>query len=192
MNAGTSVPPRDPALSRRDVLLWGAVSLAGACLPAPLLAATRPRPAKVRSLSFFNLHTEEALDTVYWELGRYRPEALRSINQILRDHRTDEVKPIDRNLLDLLFTLRTNLGCTGPFQVISGYRSPQTNRMLRRRGRGVARHSLHLEGKAVDVRLEECPLWRLRWAALNEGRGGVGYYPRPQFVHLDTGPVRFW
>ena len=184
--------PRGGSLSRRGFLLWGAGAVIGASLPRPVLAAARRKPPRDRSLSFYNLHTEETLETVYWDQGRYQQDALRDIDWILRDHRTGQVKPIDRELLDLLFSLRERLGCTGPFQVISGYRSPETNRMLRSRSRGVAHASLHLEGKAVDVRLEGCSLWRLRRAALNQAGGGVGYYPGPQFVHLDTGRVRFW
>jgi uncharacterized protein YcbK (DUF882 family) len=114
------------------------------------------------------------------------------INHILRDHRTGEIKPIDPDLLDLLHALRTRLGTQRPFHVISGYRSPCTNEQLRSRSRGVARKSMHLFGKAVDIRIPGHDLADLRQAALAEQAGGVGYYPRPGFVHVDVGRVRFW
>jgi uncharacterized protein YcbK (DUF882 family) len=143
-------------------------------------------------LSFYNTHTEETLDVAYCIRDRYCPDALQSINRILRDHRTGEVAPIDPALLDLIHALSRKIGAGSPFHVISGYRSPATNDMLRDRSRNVAKYSLHMEGKAVDIRLPDIPLVSLRQAALDLKRGGVGFYPGPDFVHVDVGRVRFW
>jgi uncharacterized protein YcbK (DUF882 family) len=144
-----------------------------------------------RSLAFRHTHTDERLDVVFFAHGRYLPDRLARIDRLLRDFRTDEIRPIDPNLVDVLFALRVACG-GGTFEIISGYRSPRTNGMLRRTTSGVAVRSLHLEGRAVDVRLAGFDTARLRDAAIALGRGGVGYYPDSDFVHLDTGRVRIW
>ena len=172
--------------SRRR-FLRGAVGLAGLLLlPRTSRASLRPR-----ALAFSQLHTGEKLEVVYAERGRYVPEALEHLDRLLRDHRTGEVHPIDPALFDLLYDLREDTG-GGVFEVISGFRSPATNEMLRARSGGIAQQSLHLQGKAIDVRLRGVESRLLRRAALRLRRGGVGYYPGPDFVHLDTGRVRFW
>lgn len=128
----------------------------------------------------------------YATLTGYVPSALSRVDRFLRDFRTGEIHEIDPALLDLLNDLAALTGAAEPYHVISGYRSPTTNAMLRRRSGGVARRSLHMDGKAVDVRLPGVPLRTLRDAAVSLGRGGVGYYPGPDFVHVDTGAVRIW
>jgi len=145
-----------------------------------------------RSLKFYNLHTGESLSTTYWQDGRYLPGELDRVNYILRDFRANEIKPINPALLDLLVRIQHRLGTAEPFQVISGYRSPLTNAMLHANGEGVAVHSLHIEGKAIDITVPGRSLAELRAAALAQQAGGVGYYPRTGFVHVDTGRVRFW
>jgi uncharacterized protein YcbK (DUF882 family) len=145
-----------------------------------------------RSLKFYALHTGESLTTTYWENGRYIPDELARVNYVLRDFRANEVKPIDPALLDLLTRINHRLGTNEPFQVISGYRSPVTNAMLHANSEGVAVHSLHLEGKAIDICVPGRSLAQLRGAALAQQSGGVGYYPKSNFVHVDTGRVRFW
>lgn len=155
-------------------------------------SARRLREPPDRLLSFKHLHTGETLDVVYWSEGRYQPGALADVDVILRDFRTDEIIAIDRDLLDLLHAVRRRLGTEQPFHVVSGYRSPETNAMLAAAGRGVAPNSLHMYGMAIDVRLPGIRLAQLRRAAWNLQRGGVGYYSRSNFVHLDTGRVRFW
>ena len=146
-----------------------------------------------RTLSFSHLHTGERLgDIEYFSAGSYLPDALGEINHLLRDFRTGDVGSMDPALLDLLHELRQLTGSTQPFQIISGYRSPATNEALRARSGGVARHSLHMEGQAIDIRLGDVPLPQLRAAALSLARGGVGYYPASNFVHVDTGRVRSW
>ena len=177
---------------RRDLLkLIGGVAATGVLgFSQGVLATTRP--AEIRRVRFDNLHTGETLDAAYWEKGAYLPDALRAINIALRDFRTGDVHPISPKLLDLLTTLQGTLGTMQPFQVISGYRSPNTNAMLASESTGVARGSLHMQGMAIDIRLADVSLVNLRQAALSLGLGGVGYYPRSDFVHVDVGRVRHW
>ena len=144
-----------------------------------------------RSITLKNLHTDETLDAVYWENGQYIPDALQAVNHVLRDFRTGDVHPIEPGLLDLITDLRARVGSKAQFQVISGYRSPQTNAMLRELSAEVAQHSLHMDGKAIDIVLEDVDLDGLHRAALDMSRGGVGYYPG-RFLHVDVGPVRRW
>lgn len=148
--------------------------------------------AGVRVLRFHNTHTGECRDLSYWSGGKYLTSGLTAANYILRDHRTEDVHPIDPELLDMLHELAVRLKVTPDYDVISGFRSEQTNALLRREGHAVARRSYHLQGKAVDVRLAGVSLARLRKTALGLSRGGVGFYPDSRFVHLDTGPVRSW
>ncbi|HEX4095573.1 MAG TPA: DUF882 domain-containing protein [Caulobacteraceae bacterium] len=144
-----------------------------------------------RSITLKNLHTDETLDAVYWENGQYVPDALQAVNHVLRDFRTGDVHAIEPRLIDLITDLRTKVGSKAPFQVISGYRSPQTNAMLRELSAEVAQHSLHMDGMAIDIVLEDVDLGGLHRAALDLARGGVGYYPG-RFLHVDVGPVRRW
>ena len=171
-------------LSRRSFLKFGALA---AVAGPQLLKAAAPE----RALSFYNLHTAEKLKVVYWADGAYVPESLVAINRLLRDHRTNSVHEIDRRLLDLLSQVRAKLETSQPFQIISGYRSPKTNAMLHERSKGVATHSLHMDGMAADVRIEDRTIEALRDVARSLKSGGVGYYPS-QFVHIDVGRVRFW
>lgn len=156
------------------------------------MRAATPRASTERRLSFENLHTGERLDCLYRTKQAYDPEGLRDVARVLRDHRTDSQRPIDPQLLDLLYVLRIALGTSSPFQVISGYRSPATNLMLASASSGVARESLHTRGMAIDIRIPGVALERLRDAAKSLGGGGVGYYPRSNFVHVDVGRVRYW
>ncbi|HEY9219252.1 MAG TPA: DUF882 domain-containing protein [Phenylobacterium sp.] len=171
-------------LRRRSLLLGGLA--AGLPLPAFANAPTG------RELALVNLHTGESLKAAYWEAGAYVPDALTAIAKVLRDHRTGQVHPIDPQLLDLLTVLSGRLETKKSFQVISGYRSPQTNAKLHAKSAGVATRSLHMDGKAMDVRVEGVELTRLRDAALGLKLGGVGYYRESNFVHVDTGRVRRW
>ncbi len=143
-------------------------------------------------LSFYNLHTKEYLQTVYWKNGEYVSEALAQINHIMRDHYCGAVKPIDKKLLDLFFAIRQRLNCSKPFHIISGYRTARTNAFLRKHKKAVAKNSLHLYGKAADIRLPDYGLKVLRRAAYELKAGGVGYYPRSNFIHVDVGRVRYW
>lgn len=145
-----------------------------------------------RNLRFYHTHTREKLDIVYFEDAAYRPDALDEINHFLRDFRSREVHPIDPGLLDALYAIRVRTRSDGQFQIISGYRSPDTNAMLRRSTDGVAEKSLHMTGRAIDVRLTDVTLNQLRQAGLDLKLGGVGYYPDSNFIHIDTGRFRSW
>lgn len=167
-------------------------SLAAATLPAALLPA-RARAAAPRSLAMVHTHTGEHIDIVYATGERYETPALGRLDHFLRDHYSGEVGHIDPALHDLLHAVRRTLGTERAFHVISGYRCPATNERLRTtRSGGVAKRSLHMDGRAIDVRLPGVPLAELRDAALSLKAGGVGYYASSQFVHLDTGRVRRW
>lgn len=164
-------------------------------LAAPLAAlAGHARAAQsARELAFHNLHTGERLRVVYWEAGRYLVDAQAAISHVLRDHRADQSHAMDPRLLDLLHELQQRVGNRRAFEVISGYRAPATNEMLRLHGGGgVSRLSQHLFGKAIDVRLPGTKLPRLHAAACALKGGGVGLYGGPDFIHLDTGRVRYW
>jgi uncharacterized protein YcbK (DUF882 family) len=147
-----------------------------------------------RRLSFFNTHTSESVDVVYWSRGKYVEPALKAIDTVLRDHRTGEIASMDKDLLDLLFALRSALEARQPFHVISGFRSKQSNEYLRGLSArsGVAKDSQHTKAKAVDVRVPGHDLARVRDAALDLRLGGVGFYPVSGFVHLDVARVRSW
>ena len=143
-------------------------------------------------LSFYHIHTAEKLTITYREKGVVVPDALVEINHYLRDFRTDQTHVIDVALLDKLHELYTTFDARGNFEVISGYRSPHTNEVLRHATTGVAEHSLHIEGRAIDVRLTSAKTTALRDAALAMKSGGVGYYADSNFVHIDTGKTRSW
>jgi uncharacterized protein YcbK (DUF882 family) len=148
--------------------------------------------ADARRLSFYSLHTQEWLSAVYWQGGRLLPDALAEIDWHLRDFRTGDVHPIDPGLLDLLHRLSGALGYDRPIHVISGYRCAKTNAMLAARSGAVAKNSYHVRGMAIDLRLPGRSLRDVQRAALDLAGGGVGFYPRSDFVHVDTGPVRRW
>ena len=164
---------------------------AGAALLLPFSSAWAGGPQR-RSLSFVHTHTGEQLSSVYFDAGQYRPSELQRINYLLRDFRTGDLHPIDTGVLDILADLRVLADRDEPYEVISGYRSPLTNAALRRHSSAVAEHSLHLQGRAIDVRLPGFPTTRLRELALGMGRGGVGFYAQSDFVHLDNGRLRYW
>jgi uncharacterized protein YcbK (DUF882 family) len=145
-----------------------------------------------KRLALVNLHTAERLELEYWRGTDYVPESLAAINVLLRDFRNGEQHIIDPSLMDYLYDVAGHLGVDPVFSVISGYRSPQTNERLRERSNGVARHSLHLEGRAIDVRLAGVDCAELADRARCMTRGGVGYYRKSDFVHLDTGTYRTW
>jgi uncharacterized protein YcbK (DUF882 family) len=175
-------------LSRRDFVASLAAGVPALAVPQWAFANS----AQSRELSFNHLHTGERLAVEYFSGGTYVPDALHAIDQLLRDFRTGDVHAINPGLLDLLHGLRGSTGSARSFEVISGYRSPTTNQLLRSRSEGVAAGSLHMQGQAIDIRLADVPLAKLRAAALAIRRGGVGYYPASNFVHVDTGRLRTW
>lgn len=182
-----------PLPGRNNGTARGRPHLLVALAAAGLLLAAEPSVSiDERRLVFYHTHTAERLEVVYARGGEYLDGGLQDVQRFLSDFRTGEQKTIDPELLDLLYDVREQLGGRGTFEVISAYRSPQTNEMLRRRSSGVAKKSQHMEGRAIDVRLRGVPLVELRDAAIAMQRGGVGYYAASDFVHLDTGRVRRW
>jgi uncharacterized protein YcbK (DUF882 family) len=163
------------------------VSIAILFLPAkPIMAVDE------RQLSFYHTHTQKELQVTYQRNGEFLDSALLEINNFLFDFRTGDATTIDPDLMDLIYEIRASLGSSGTFEVISAYRSPKTNEMLRGRSSGVAKNSQHMLGTAIDVRLRNVELTKLRDAALAMQGGGVGYYEKSNFVHIDTGRVRRW
>ena len=172
-----------------NAAIFGGVG-AGIILPAN---ATQAEPRAVaRQLAFVNTHTGDTFSDAYWENGAYVPDAMAAINNVMRDHRSGEVHAIDPRLLDQLHNLNALVEASAPFQIISGYRSPATNAALHEGSSGVATRSLHMDGRAIDIRIRGVDLPRLRDAALGMSAGGVGYYEASDFIHIDTGRVRRW
>ncbi len=180
----------DTGLSRRNFVKKTGGLAVGLAFGTPLWAEAAL--LKPRSLSFYNIHTDQRLDLEYAYGRVYDAEALNRIDYFLRDFRTDEVHVIDCRLLDLLWSIQQTLCRKGWFEVISGYRSPVTNKLLRSHTTGVAKKSLHMKGRAIDVRLPGVATRSLQQCAVHFKRGGVGYYPKSDFVHLDTGRFRTW
>lgn len=190
---GEARPAAAVRLSRRDLLRAGLGLAAATAALTPEESEAAALRAPPRLLTMMNLHTGERIQAEYWAKGRYLRDGMREINRLLRDHRTGAVHPMDPKLLDLIHALTRRIGSRGPVHVISAYRSPETNAMLREAdGSGVAQNSYHIQGKAIDIRIPGLPLRQLRKAALGMRAGGVGYYPDSNFVHVDTGPLRHW
>jgi uncharacterized protein YcbK (DUF882 family) len=184
--------------TRRRVLGMGGAMAGMAAVGGWVRAAGAHQPARSatgipgKRISLKNLHTGEELESEFFRGGEYVGDSFAAIQVLLRDFRNDEQHPIDPKLMDYLFDVAQRLGVDPVFSVISGYRSPQTNALLRERSSGVARHSMHLEGRAIDVRIAGVDCAHLAGRALDLSRGGVGYYRASDFVHLDTGAFRTW
>lgn len=180
-------------IKRRDFLKMATGAVLSSATPSVFAGIAPKAPEKgERILRFQNIHTGEKVSATYWADGEFVTEELAAIDKVLRDHRSREVAEMDRNLYDLLYVLQQEVDHSGTYQVISGYRSPATNNKLRSTSNGVAKRSLHMRGKAIDIRLPGVELKHLRQAALNLRAGGVGYYPKSNFIHIDTGRPRFW
>ncbi|WP_115719759.1 DUF882 domain-containing protein [Gallaecimonas mangrovi] len=175
-------------LSRRSFLVGIGSLAAASILPGKAMASVGHK----RVLSFHNLHTGDSAEGIYWQNGLYQKDTLQSFNEVLKDHRSGDVTHMDPALFDQLTKLTAHLNFQGTIQVISGYRSPATNAAMKRAGHHVATHSFHCLGKAIDIRLPGVKLAHAHKAALAMKAGGVGYYPRDNFIHIDTGPVRRW
>ena len=179
--------------SRREFLYTGLVATAGLMLPGNTLASCLPSSKGDKSLSFYNTHTGESLNKlVFWSDGKFVHENLDQVNYLLRDFRTGDIHKIDPDLLVLLYSLSRKVDTKHAIHIISGYRSPKTNAALAKASHGVAKHSLHMQGMAIDIRIPGRELKVVRQAALNLRKGGVGYYPSSAFVHVDTGRPRCW
>ncbi len=190
MNLNDVRAPR--AITRRRCMgLIAGVGALGAAWPTGVSAALL-QPGGERSLSLHSLHTHERIEVTYYRHGTYDTGALADIDRLLRDWRTGDVEHIDVKLVDLLCALRRRLDSYEPFEVVSGYRSPRTNAQLAQTGKRVAKRSLHMRGKAIDIRLPGTRLRHLHRAALELQAGGVGLYSKSGFIHVDTGRVRRW
>jgi len=177
------------SITRRRFLGFAAASV-GIGMSVPAFAT--PSRITFREISLDNVHTGEALNAIYWADDYYIPQTMQRVAWVLRDFHSGDVHPIDPKLLDLLARLQEKLGTSEPFMVTSGYRSPRTNAWLAEFNEGVAAHSLHMQGMAVDITLRQRSLTDLHSAALDLRGGGVGYYPGHSFIHVDVGPVRRW
>lgn len=183
----------DIVLSRRRFIRHLACGSLVALGSTPMLAQAAKASFPIhKTLAFENLNTGDKLKLTYFEKGRYISSALQEIDYLLRDYRTGDVHRMDPSLLDQLHDLKLMLGSHRPFEIICGYRSPMTNAHLHKHSSGVANNSLHMQGRAIDVRLEGHDLRHLRDAAIALRKGGVGFYPKSNFVHLDTGKFRTW
>lgn len=181
-------------LSRREILKSGLWAAAGSVLLPSVAKAAAVKLPKTGTydIAFANTHTGERFSGTYRVGNKYLPDAFEEINHVLRDFRTNEVFPIDPRVVDILYMVHRKTGKSGPMQILSGYRSPKTNNMLRNASTGVARNSMHLTGQALDFRMAGVSTRGLRDIAHGLQAGGVGYYPRSDFVHIDTGRVRTW
>ena len=178
-------------MSQRRSFLKSSVALASVIGMPALAKAAQSAPGE-RTLRLYNTHTGESLRRVFWAEGQFIPDALQDINKLMRDHRNDKIAAIDPQLLLLVNEVSNKFGDGQQLHIISGYRSPESNAKLAARSNGVARHSMHMDGKAIDIRLPGKNLAQLHKAAMSLRGGGVGYYPDSQFVHMDTGRVRYW
>lgn len=178
-------------MQRRD-FLKSSLLLASPTLSIPALAKTAQAAPGERTLRLYNTHTGERLNSVFWAEGQFIPESLKDLNKVLRDHRTNKIADIDPQLMLLLDELNNKLGNGKELHIISGYRSPESNAKLHSASGGVAKRSLHMDGKAIDIRLPGKDLKMVHKAAMSLRGGGVGYYADSQFVHMDTGRVRYW
>jgi uncharacterized protein YcbK (DUF882 family) len=189
------LPTIQAPLNRRGFLKFGMVALGtgiASTIATPALATMKMPTIGSYRVNFINSHTGESFNGVYRVGNKYLPDAFDQINRVMRDFRTGEEYPIDPRTIDIIFMLQNKTGTRKQMEVLSGYRSPKTNTMLRHNSGGVARNSLHMVGQAIDLRLPEYSTSRLRDVAINLRAGGVGYYPRSNFVHVDSGKVRHW
>lgn len=178
-------------LSRRAFLTRVGIAAAGSFLP-PSAHAIAKTLSKERPLSLFNTNTDEELTVLCSPQKNYDRKLLNRFSHFLRDHRTEQMHPMDPALLDLLYAVSVLTRGRGEFQIISGYRAPETNQMLRKLSHGVAENSLHMYGKAIDIRSEDVSIRSIQKAALALQQGGVGFYQASDFVHMDTGAIRSW
>lgn len=181
-----------PSLTRRALLGAFAATAVSASPTYPNAAGFLRGGGDIRRVRMYSGRTGERLDMIYWVDGDYIKDAVKEINFFMRDWRTNGVKNIDLRTVDIMAAAHNLLDASDPYLLLSGYRSPQTNAMLRARSSGVARNSLHIEGKAADLRLQSRSVRQMASAAAACQGGGVGKYSGSNFVHMDCGPVRVW
>lgn len=187
-------PTRDrktATISRRGFLTRSTMAAAGALL-LPSTKSFGNILSEERTLTFHNVNTNEELSIRCCPEKDYDRETRLRFSGLMRDHHADEVREMDPGLIDILFAMSVFTGNSGPIKILSGYRSPETNSWLKSFNHGVAEHSMHIEGKAIDIRMEDVNTRTIRDAGLALAMGGVGYYPNSNFVHLDTGSIRSW
>ncbi len=180
------------ALTRRGLLAAFAATAVVAAPSYSRAAAFLRGAGDIRRLRMYSGRTGESIDTIYWIEGEYVAEALKEINYFMRDWRFNKTIPIDPSTLDIMAAAHNLLDTSEPYLLLSGYRTPKTNAMLRARSRGVARNSLHMKGQAGDLRLKSRSVTQMANAAIACRAGGVGKYRRSNFVHMDSGPIRTW
>jgi uncharacterized protein YcbK (DUF882 family) len=176
-----AAPAGEPALRGLELASYTPPPMAGA-----------PMRTEIKRVALHNLHTGDKLDAVFYENGKYVPDAMEEAMRVLRDWRNGEEHAMDPGLFDVMHAVSEKLETRAPFQIISGYRSPESNAAMHARSAGVASHSQHMLGKASDIRIQGVELANLHRAAKSLNAGGVGYYPVSNFVHVDVGPVRSW
>jgi uncharacterized protein YcbK (DUF882 family) len=181
---GAPLPPRKPV--HAGLVPGRKPEISKAAMRAPSVSK------RARMVNLYNVHTGEKVRAAFWQDGRYVPETMRAITRMMRDHRVNQTHKIDPKLIDLMHAIQMRVGMQRPLEIVSAYRSPHTNEMLREAGYGVAEHSYHMVGKAVDIRVPGVRLSQLSRMAKSMRRGGVGTYGSGNFLHVDTGPVRYW
>jgi len=192
------LPDSNKNIDRRSFLGLGAATLGGVVLPSllsPAMAANFKSGViddGTRRIAFRNTHTGESFSGVYRVGDKYLPDAFKQMNIVLRDFRTNQVYAMDPRVIDIIYTVHRMTGQRKPFDIISGYRSPKTNNMLRKTSTGVAQNSYHMKGQAIDLRMEDFSTARIRDLAKSLRAGGVGYYAKSDFVHMDSGDFRTW
>lgn len=198
LEEGLIITPKSE-INRRSFLAVGAATLGGVLVPSIVGNAASAATFKggmvqsgSRRLAFRNAHTGESFSGVYRVGNKYLPDAFKQINTVLRDFRTGDIYPMDPRVIDIIYSVQRMTGQSTPFEIISGYRSPKTNSMLRKTSSGVAKKSFHMQGRAIDLRMEGFSTTRIRDLAKGMKAGGVGYYAKSNFVHLDSGDVRSW
>lgn len=180
-------------IHRREILGMGLGAFLASVIPlVPARVAMAAGDYGVRRVSFRHAHTNETFSGVYRAGDKYLPEAFERINYVLRDFRTNQIFPMDPHAVDIISAVQARTKTGRPLDVLSGYRCPKTNNMLRHETSGVAKNSFHMYGQAIDFRMPEYNTGKLRKIAIGMHAGGVGYYPRSNFVHVDTGTVRTW
>ncbi len=192
---GEDVPPALPWLDRRGFLKSGLVAIGTGLvtmMAPPAFASMRMPESGAFTIAFRNTHTGDSFNGVYRVGNKYLPDAFDRINHVLRDFRTGEKFPIDPRAIDIVYMIQQRTGQRGGLEILSGYRSPKTNKMLRNASGGVAKNSLHMVGQAIDLRMPGYSTRKVRDTAIDLRAGGVGFYPKSDFVHVDTGKVRHW
>jgi len=177
---------------RRKILKMGLAGAAGVMASMANILPAAARETIGYSIAIKNAATGEVFNGVYRVGGYYVPRAFRQINHIMRDHRTGDLHPIDPRLVDILAKMQKRCACSEPLTVLSGYRCPATNAMLRRISKNVAQNSYHMKGQAADIRVPGSTTAQVHEVAISLKSGGVGYYPHHEFVHVDTGDIRYW